>query len=284
MVEISKLKTNDNIVYEFKDSYARGMVNSVRFLPNNPYLHNSLPRCKNIQEYFDDDSLYERISNGTFEDLFIGDYWKAKYNGVEKTFRIAGFDTLYNNGSHSLNKHHAVIVPDEILGSSHMNQTNTTEGGYLNSYMNKTIIGGVVSTGGTSTINQILHTIFGSHLLVTEELLSSGVDKNAPSVAGANFSGSSNMFQWASCQAVLMTEIEIYGSNIFSSSAGDTGEGCIQLPLFQLIPQMKSIKRTPFWLSNVTNSTAFCFYDSTGHAGHHDATHQDGIRPRFVIG
>ena len=282
MATASKLQlTADGTAYELKDAYAR---EALAHFPANSYVHNALPGGKNIQTYFDNGKLYENIANGSFDDLFIGDYFKATYNGVSKTFRLAGFNTLYNNGDTTFNKNHAVIVPDESLVDSYMNATNVTTGGYLGSYMHKTRIGAVASAGGTGSVNANLYSIFGTHLLTTRELLTNSVNNNAASAAGTGWTGSSNNWEWASCQAVLMSEVELYGANVFSSSGYDTGNANMQLPLFRLMPQMKNPGRYWFWLRNVANSTNFCYCGGNGDSYYTNASSVGGVRPRFVIG
>ena len=282
MATASKLQlTADGTAYELKDAYAREVL---AHLPGNRYSHNALPGGKSIQTYFDNGKLCEKIADGSFDDLFIGDYFKASYNGVTKTFRLAGFNTLYNNGDTAFNRNHAVVVPDESLVDSYMNSTNVTTGGYLGSYMHKTRIGAVASAGGTGSVNANLYSIFGTHLLTTRELLTNSVNNNAASAAGVGWTGSSNNWEWASCQAVLMSEVELYGANVFSSSGYDTGNANMQLPLFRLMPQMKNPGRYWFWLRNVAYSTDFCDCYNGGSSSSLSASHVGGVRPRFVIG
>lgn len=71
------------------------------------------------------------IQNGTFNDLFIGDYWTI--GGVN--WVIADMDYWYNCGDTAFTKHHLVIVPNKVLYNSQMNPTNTTVGGYVGSTM-----------------------------------------------------------------------------------------------------------------------------------------------------
>ena len=78
--------------------------------------HNSIYRGKNLGTSVTAEQ-YKAISNGTFAGLYVGDYWVI--SGV--TYRIAGFDYYLHNGDTDTTKHHAVIVPDENMGSAQMN-------------------------------------------------------------------------------------------------------------------------------------------------------------------
>lgn len=74
---------------------------------------------------------YAAIRAGTFEDLYIGDYWTI--GGID--YRIAAFDYYLNSGDTRCTTHHAVIAPDTCLYITSMNSTNTTNGGYVGSAM-----------------------------------------------------------------------------------------------------------------------------------------------------
>ena len=73
------------------------------------------------------------IRNRTFDNLYIGDYWVI--NGI--TWRIWDICYFTHSGDNEFTKPHLVIVPDSALYSHVMNDTNTTEGGYVGSKMYK---------------------------------------------------------------------------------------------------------------------------------------------------
>jgi hypothetical protein len=86
--------------------------------------HNSIYRGKWLGEYPTEKQL-EAIENGTFKDLFIGDYWSGN-SGIN--YRIAAFDYYYGIGEKPCDKHHVVIVPDQTLNLSGSRISN--RGGY----------------------------------------------------------------------------------------------------------------------------------------------------------
>ena len=88
---------------------------------NNAGFHNSIYRGKSLGTSVTADQ-YSQISAGTFNDMFIGDYWTIS----SKVYRIAAFDYWYNVGSTACTTHHVVLVPDASLTTSPMNSTNTT--------------------------------------------------------------------------------------------------------------------------------------------------------------
>jgi len=110
--------------------------------------HNSIYRGKNLGDEVTA-VQYVAIAAGTFDDMYIGDYWTI--NGVN--WRIAHFDYWLNCGDTNTTTHHVVVVPDTILYSAKMNETNTTAGGYLHSKMRGGITYQDTFTGdGTTTV------------------------------------------------------------------------------------------------------------------------------------
>lgn len=110
--------------------------------------HNSIYRGKYLGDEVTTDQ-YVAIAAGTFDDMYIGDYWTI--NGVN--WRIAHFDYWLNCGDTETTTHHVVVVPDTILYSAKMNETNVTTGGYTHSLMRGGVTHQDTFTGdGTTTV------------------------------------------------------------------------------------------------------------------------------------
>ena len=206
---------------------------------------------------------------------------------------IAGFDCMRRNGdSDSMNFNHITCVPGQFrsgafhFGRSRMNSSHTTTGGYVGSEMYTTTIGEVASSGSTATtatINQQLYAEFGSHLKTSRELLSNAINASGYNRFGTN-SGCSNNWGWYSCQAVLMSEIEVYGSTVWSSSGFDTGTACMQLPLFARDKACINNRSSYYWLKDVATASDFCDVSNNGYAGCDNAgVARDYVRPRFNL-
>ena len=90
--------------------------------------HNAIYRGKNLGTAITEEQL-ANIANGTFKDLFIGDYWTI--SGVK--YMIADFDYMYNVGDTALTKHHILVIPERNMYNHVMNTDNTTLGGYVTS-------------------------------------------------------------------------------------------------------------------------------------------------------
>ena len=286
----------------------QALTNEVEALANRTH---NIPRLvpKDITSYVTDGTLYKRL-NGTdgfelFEDIYVGDYIQMSraISAVEQTGQyqatgsqyvtIAAIDWYMNGGDNaSITYHHLVMVPGQgfsgtqHFGRSRMNSTNTTTGGYTASEMHTTTIGAVVSAGSTAsdaTINQQLYAEFGSHLKTTRELLSNAVDSARYNRFG-QASGATSGWAWADCQAVLMSEIEVYGSIVFSSAGQDTGNACRQLPLFAHSKQAQNNRSAYYWLKDVASAAYFCYCGNNGSAHCHGASYAaDYVRPRFIL-
>ena len=231
---------------------------------NNAGAHNAIYRGENLGTSVTA-AQWAAIANGTFADLYIGDYWVI--GGVN--WRIAAFDYYYKTGDTSCTTHHVVIVPDTSLYSHVMNDTNITTGGYIGSKM---------YTEGLAQAKTQINSAFGSsHILSHRQLLVNAVTNGKPS-------GGS----WYDSTVELMTEQNVYGGKIFG--AGNDGSTIpylytidkSQFPLFAHDPSMIS-NRQWFWLRDVVSAAAFANVSAAGNATCADASDAAGVRPAFSI-
>lgn len=232
--------------------------------------HNSVFRGKDITSYLTDGTLFTRISSGSFEDLFVGDY--IVKNNI--TWRIAGFDVYLHKGDTELTKHHAIIVPDKHLTTAQMNSSNTTVGGYVASSMYTTTLPSILETYITP--------VFGSHVIEIRNLLTTGINASGYNRWGTN-SGCSNAWEWRSRKVDLMNENQVFGSISWSSSGFETGSDNCQLPLFRLAPEYITNRSYWYWLRNVVDSSRFADVDHDGASATGDASARGGVRPCFYI-
>ena len=249
-------------------------VTEIEEQPNAGF-HNSFFRGKDITSKFTDGSLYSAISAGTFEDLYVGDYFTAIINGTSITCRIAGFDCYLNQGDTNFTTHHAVIVPDEKIMDAKMNNSNTTSGGYSGSAMRTSTL--------ESTVKGYLQSTFGNHLLTKRELVSKTVD-SSEAAAYPGQTGNASDWEWKDSTVELLSEVEVYGATIWSSGGFNTGTADFQLPLFDLAPQYVNIGAFDWWLRSVVDSADFAGVNSDGDALIVGAGDSDGVRPRWLIG
>ena len=276
-------------------------------------LSHNIPRLvpKDITAYITDGTFWKRLAgtNGfaLFEDIYVGDYFRMSraISAYERTGQyqitgsqyatIAGLDTMMNNGDQGsgVNYHHAVMVAGQGFGDtqhfgrSRMNATNTTEGGYKASEMNTLVLGDVVSAGSTAadaTINQQLYAEFGAHLKTTRELVSNAINATGYNRFGSATGCASN-WEWISAQAILMSEVEVYGSITWSSSGYDTGNANRQLPLFAFSKQAQNNRTAYWWLKDIASAAYFCRANDYGRSYYSSASNAYiYVRPRFILG
>lgn len=225
--------------------------------------HNAIYRGKNLGTSVTA-AQYAAIQAGTFEDMYIGDYWTI--GGV--VYRIAAFDYYLRCGDQDLTTHHVVIVPDSNLYNAKMNDNNTTEGGYVGSAMYKT---------GLEQAKTTIKAAFNGHVLKHRVYLTNAVTNGKPS-AGA----------WCDSEVELMNEQMVYGGAIFMPGCDGTTVPTnyrvekSQLPLFAHRPDLIS-NRLTFWLRDVVTASDFASVGNYGSAGYYAASRSNGVRPAFSI-
>lgn len=220
--------------------------------------HNSIYRGKNLGNTVTDD-MYASITAGTFDDMFVGDYFTI--NG--RVYRIAGFNLIKNCGDNISVGNCVCIVPDAGMGSYAMNSTNTTEGGYANSEMRTTHL---------ASITETVDTDFGSsHILAYRDSLTT-----------TTADGQSSKVAWSDCKVELMSEIMVYGTKVWGNSGFEVGCLNEQFPLFRLSPESIH-RRFSYWLRSVGSALSFAFVNGNGNADGYYASSSRPVRPFFFI-
>lgn len=240
---------------------------------NNAGAHNAIYRGKSLGSTVTT-AQYAAIKAGTFDNLYIGDYWTI--GGVN--YRIAAFDYYLNSGDTNCTTHHVVIVPDTCLYNAQMH--NTSSGGWESGSANTTAGGYVGSDMYKSNLERAKTTIksaFSGHVLKHRIYLTNAV-ANGRASGGA----------WCDSEVNLMCEQMVYGSGIFSPVSDGSNVptnyrvGKSQLPLFQHEPSRIG-NRNDWWLRDVITASYFAFVDSYGNADGNNASDSRGVRPAFCI-
>lgn len=240
---------------------------------NNAGAHNAIYRGKSLGSTVTT-AQYAAIKAGTFDDLYIGDYWTI--GGVN--YRIAAFDYYLNSGDTSCTTHHVVIVPDTCLYNAQMH--NTSSGGYEGGAANTTAGGYVGSDMYKSNLEQAKTTIksaFSGHVLKHRIYLTNAV-ANGRASGGA----------WCDSEVDLMCEQMVYGSGIFPPVSDGSNVPAnyrvekSQLPLFQHEPS-RICNRATWWLRDVITASSFAGVHGDGYANYRAASDSFGVRPAFCI-
>lgn len=231
----------------------------------NAGFHNSIFRGKNLGTSFTA-AQSAQITAGTFDDLFVGDYWVI--NGVN--WRIAGFDPYYRCGDNIPLGHHIAVVPDTILYSTQWNETNDTSTGYVGSAIRANIKAASASAAGAE--EKVIAAFGSAHVLSYRAVYPTTYS-----------SGKATSWAWTDARVELMNEVEVYGSNVLASNPSfETGISKSQLPMFHLAPQFVNI-RSYWWLRSVRSATAATYVTHAGDAGNYGASYSTGVRPLSLI-
>lgn len=237
-------------------------------IQNNAGFHNSIYRGKSLGSEVTAEQ-YAAIEAGTFDDMFIGDYWEID----DVKYRIAHFNYWLHTGDVECTTPHVVLVPDTNLYSAKMNDTNVTAGAYVGSKMYTENL-----AGAKTTINNA----FGaSHILNHREYLANAMEATAdPTYESAG--------SWYDSTVELMNERMVYGADVFHNVEVN---GAIpfnytidksHLALFALDPSRLCI-RADWWLRCVISAAHFAYVNSYGYAAATNANNARGVRPAFGI-
>lgn len=248
-----------------------------------PEMHRVWFRGKNLGESPTEEQK-TAIREGTFDDLYLGDYWEN--DGVK--WRIADIDYWLHTGyvSDRVEKHHLVIMPDNGLYQAKMNETRTSSTGYLNSALHKTHL---------AQAEAIILNIFGSMVLSRREQFVSAADY-----------GWTTRYEWSAEKVVIPNAIMMFGHTDLEefrrfSSADNTGRPAVeynisnsQLALFQIAPKFKvgksknGINYVDIWLRDIKSSTSFCVIANASGGFALEASSSEPmtpwVRPVFAIG
>lgn len=234
--------------------------------------HNSIFRGKSLGTSFTD-AMSEAINAGTFDNMYIGDYLTIN----SRVYRIAGFNLIKQCGDTNCSVNNVCFVPDASMCSAQMHITdsgayeagstaNDTTGAYALSDMRTADAGGIATA--TSTI---LADFGEDHVITYRDILANAVSD-----------GQASGWAWYDCQVELMSEVMVYGTNVWGNSGYEVG--CInsQLPLFRLNPESVH-RRFLYWLRSVRSAALFALVDYYGHAYSTNASHANGVRPLFFV-
>jgi hypothetical protein len=221
--------------------------------------HSSIYRGNYLGDTLTDEQKLD-IHYGTFNDMFVGDYWIIN----DVNWVIADFDYYYNVGGDTpFTKHHIVVVPDTILYDAQMNSTDNTSGAYTTSEMYTTNL----DNARTAFDNAFGESFIPSHR---------GLYSNA-----AN-DGVSSGWAWRDMRVELMSEEQIYGHSVWGHNGYDVGTQKTQFKLFTFDQTKINIGQT-YWLTNVASSDSFAVVGDDGCANKSNASTSCGVRPFACI-
>ena len=242
--------------------------------------HNALYRGKDLTSYFNSGDMSAAIANGTFDDIYPGDYIiksvtidGTAYNNIK--WIVGDLDYHLHRGDTETTTHHVVLYPETNLGIARMNASDTTSEGYQGSEMWTTTI----PKYATGIINA-----FGSgHVLVHRERLTKAIDANAYAGGGGMGNGATVYAdgEWVNVTANIFNEAMMFGHAPFASSGRDTYDCNKQLASFRY---GQNFTRAYWcWLRDVASADVFAGACRCGEADYNNASTVYGVRPYFLL-
>ena len=250
--------------------------------PDGAEAHNAMWGGRDITAAFDAGTVSANIANGTFRDIFPGDYItkQVTISGTAYTVNwvIADCDYWWHKGDqyNGIETHHVVIVPQAPIFNANMNNDNVTTGGYAGSRMYRETIP-ACATG-------IVNAFGSSHILTFRDGISNSVDTSHVSSGIPQWTGTPGWpGGWASVQCNLMSEKMVYGAPICAAGAMDNTMATRQMSAFRLSEKLMNYNRQPWWLRDVVSSASFAVVGGGGLAGTGGASTSLGVRPFALL-
>ena len=249
--------------------------------PDGAEAHNAMWGGRDITAAFNNGTVSANIANGTFKDIFPGDYITKQVTISGTTYTVnwvvADCDYWINKGDTAMTAHHVAIVPQVPIFSARMNSTNTTEGGYAGSEMYKNIIPacatGIVSAFGSS------------HILTFRDLIVNNINASGISLGNSSWLGVSALSsgQWVDAQCNLIGEHMVYGHSVWSSGGENQMIQTRQFSAFRLSERLINYNRQWWWLRDIVSSAIFALVAGGGYANTGDASSVYGVRPFALL-
>ena len=261
-------------------------VNDVTNWESTAQMHNNIYRGANLLDghFSSIADIMTAVRAGNFADIYVGDYFSASYtvdgSATSANFQIAGINLLQARRGYNEGKYDLCIIPQSVLGTSYMNATNTTAGGYVGSYMYTTTLPKYYKALAGSS-----GTPFYGYIKTVSESLSNTVDTAAAARGCSAWKGAvTNATAISACNLVLMSSTEVFGNIGWSSSQkGDEETLSMQLPIFRINPKAITAYWGGWWLRSVAHATGFCNVTAAALASCYNASAVRGVRPRFFI-
>ena len=240
-------------------------------LPTNTELTtmlNALTRRTRLSD-FSLSTLKQAVADQNLEKygLKVGDY--KTINGHD--YVIAGLNPMKGTSTpYRLTANHVglIVIPHTTQAWNASGNTYTGAdsrgAGYANSDLHYYLV---------NTLLPLVKTDLGAaNLLAHSKLLSNAVNQNGINRYG-EATGCSSGWGWVADQYIsALSEVQVYGSTVWSSSGYDTGEACRQLDVFRHYNHTEIFGGEYPWLRDVVSASHAANADNYGHANYSPAS------------
>lgn len=229
----------------------------------NAAYHNGMPKRGKSLGAITNDQL-ANIADRKYDGLWLGDYWTM--NG--RTHTIVSFEPYYNVGDTALQRGHVGVVTDGGWTKAWYAGSNDTSRGYVEKTDTNAIRYYL-----ENTVKPLIKTDFGADHVLTYRAL-------YPTTYS---SGVATGWAWTDACVELLSEVEVYGAQVWESSPYEVGHSARQLDLFRIDPSFK-YNRSAWWLRGVHSASTAALVHRAGSAGGGGASDVLGVRPLSLIG
>ena len=199
---------------------------------------------------FDLAVLKQAVSEGNLEKYGLKPGDQKTING--HTYVIAGLNPMKGPHSYRVNTNHVglIVIPHTTHAWNADGKTTAVDGGHGAGYMNSELHAYL-----KSDILPMCNTDLGAANLISHnKLLSNAVNASGYNKFG-EASGCSSSWTWEDTKICALSEVQVYGAAIWSSSGYDTGEACRQLDVFQRYSHTEIFGNEYPWLRDVVSAS-----------------------------
>jgi hypothetical protein len=199
----------------------------------------------------------------------VGDYFTI--NG--RDYVIAGLNPMIGTSTpYRLTENHVglIVIPHTTQKWNESGNTYTGGDGRGAGYANSDLHHYLVNT----LLPLVQGDLGSSHVLAHNKLLSNAVNQTGTNKMGSATGCSSN-WGWVSSYISALSEVQVYGATVWSSSGFDTGEACRQLDVFRVYNHTEIFGGEYPWLRDVVSASLAAVANASGTAA--DDTASDAI-------
>lgn len=218
---------------------------------------------------FDLAVLKQAVADGNLEKYGLKPGDQKTING--HTYVIAGLNPMKGTTTpYRLTENHVglIVIPHTTQAWNASSNTSTGAGGrgagYLNSDLHYYL---------KNTVLPMCNTDLGAANLISHnKLLSNAVNTNGYNKFG-EASGCASGWTWEDTKICALSEVQVYGAAIWSSSGYDTGEACRQLEVFQKYSHTEIFGNEYPWLRDVVSASGAAYCGRDGYADNFTASY-----------
>lgn len=302
-VELTADSTDNNYakVYVVKQGGTQiGRINIPKDFNLGSVLCNQRYHQADVTAAWDNGTISTAIANQSFENIQLGNYITKTLSlpilnghidaengtstnyGCQIKFVDANAFYGYDNFAVTATPHMAALIFG--LPNDYMNPTNSTTtaadtgtgySGYAGSYMHVKYL---------PTVVKALNNALGNgHLVAHDMQMGTAVGSSLVNRFGSA-GGATSSWAWQMNQYItLMTEAQIYGGTVWSSSGYDTGQANTKLAAFNLVRWNKFCGGRYMWLRDVASGSYFCCAGDNGSANSLRAANSLYVVPLILL-